>query len=196
MGKKKEEMTEETAQAEGNDNPAMEEVAGGDADGEQPEPTAEDLTVALEEAKARADETWEQLVRARAELENLRRRHDKELENAHKYALDGFVKELLQVWDSIELGLLAADENADITKIREGMELTLKLFADTMAKFNVERVDPENEPFNPELHQAMSMQPRDDVPPNTVTTVVQKGCTLNGRLVRPALVMVSQEPAK
>jgi molecular chaperone GrpE len=198
MGKKKEKMAEEQQNVEAEANPSEEAgtAEAADVDGEQPEPTAEDLTEALEAAKAKADETWEQLVRSRAEVENLRRRHDKELENAHKYALDSFVKELLQVWDSIELGMMAADENADIGKIREGMELTLKLFADTMGKFNVERIDPNGEPFNPDLHQAMSMQPRDDVPANTVVTVVQKGCTLNGRLVRPALVMVSQEPPK
>jgi molecular chaperone GrpE len=137
------------------------------------------------------------MMRAHAELENLKRRHQRDLENAHKYALDRFVAELLGVWDSLELGHNAAqDEAADVQKLREGTELTLKMLGDAMAKFGVEQIDPLNQPFNPELHQAMSTQPRADVPPNTVVTVVQKGYTLNGRLVRPAMVMVSQAAAQ
>lgn len=153
----------------------------------------QDLNLMLEDARAKADEHYEQLLRARAELDNVHRRQERELENAHKFALEGFVKELLQVWDSLELGLQAAQgENANLEKVREGTELTLKLMANVMGKFNVDQVDPDGEPFDPQLHQAMSIQPRDDVPPNTVVQVVQKGYTLNGRLVRPAMVMVSQ----
>lgn len=166
----------------------------GAAAAQQPdESSPEQLTALLEDARARADEHWDQLLRARAELENLKRRHESELEKAHKFALDGFVRELLAVRDSLELGWEAAqDPAADVDKLREGTELTLKLLADAMGKFGVERIDPEGEPFNPQLHQAMTMQPRSDVPPNTVVTVVQKGYLLNGRLVRPALVIVSQ----
>jgi molecular chaperone GrpE len=154
---------------------------------------AEDLTKLLEDARAKADERWDQLLRARAEMENLKRRHERELENAHKYALDSFVRELLQVWDSLELGHSAAqDETADVERLREGTELTLRLFRDVMNKFGVEELDPLGEPFNPEYHQAMSMQPRADMPPNRVATVVQRGYLLNGRLVRPALVIVSR----
>ena len=91
------------------------------------------------------------------------------------------------------MGLIAAsEESADVAKLREGVELTLKLMTDVMGKFDVVQIDPQGEPFDPELHQAMSMVPREDVPPNTVVIVVQKGYTLNGRLVRPAMVMVSQ----
>ena len=155
--------------------------------------SAEDLSKLLEQAQAKAEEHYDQMMRAHAELENLKRRHERDLENAHKYALDRFVAELLGVWDSLELGHSAAqDEAADVQKLREGTELTLKMLGDAMGKFGVEQIDPLNQPFNPELHQAMSMQPRADVPPNTVVTVVQKGYTLNGRLVRPAMVMVSQ----
>ena len=154
-----------------------------------------ELTMLLEDARARADQSHDQLLRARAEMENMSRRQAKELENAHKFALEGFVRELLQVRDSLELGNAAAREpEADVAKLREGTELTLKLLGDVMAKFGVERIQPEGEPFNPEYHQAMSMQPRADVPPNTVTAVIQSGYILNGRLVRPALVMVSREP--
>jgi molecular chaperone GrpE len=103
------------------------------------------------------------------------------------------VAELLPVRDSLELGLAAAaDPQAGLTKLREGMELTVKLFGDALQRFGVEAVDPAGSPFDPNLHQALSTQPRDDVPANTVIAVVQRGYTLNGRLVRPALVMVSR----
>lgn len=155
--------------------------------------TPEELTLLLEDARAKADEHWDQLVRTQAQMDNLRKRQERELENAHKYALERFVNELLPVRDSMEMGLAAAaDENATIDHLREGTALTLKLFSDVMEKFNVVQVNPEGQPFDPELHQAMGMQPRSDVPPNTVVVVVQKGYTLNGRLVRPAMVMVSQ----
>jgi molecular chaperone GrpE len=157
------------------------------------ENSAEGLSQLLEQARAKADEHYEQMMRAHAELENLKRRHERDLENAHKYGLDKFVAELLGVWDSLELGHSAAqDETADVQKLREGTELTLKMLSDAMGKFGVEQIDPINQPFDPELHQAMSMQPRADVPANTVVAVVQKGYRLNGRLVRPAMVMVSQ----
>jgi len=157
------------------------------------ENSAEGLSQLLEQARAKADEHYEQMMRAHAELENLKRRHERDLANAHKYGLDKFVAELLGVWDSLELGHSAAqDETADVQKLREGTELTLKMLSDAMGKFGVEQIDPINQPFDPELHQAMSMQPRADVPANTVVAVVQKGYRLNGRLVRPAMVMVSQ----
>ncbi len=159
-------------------------------DGPHDEP---DLASLLEDARAKADEHYEQLLRSRAEFDNLRRRQERELENAHKFALENFAKELLQVRDSLELGLQAVrGENAELEKLREGTELTLKLLADAMRKFNIEQIDPQGRPFDPQYHQAMSIQPRDDVPPNTVVQVVQKGYTLNDRLIRPAMVMVSQ----
>ncbi len=148
----------------------------------------------LEDARNKADEHWDQVVRTRAELDNIKKRHQRELENAHKYGLERFVGELLGVRDSLELGYNAAQENHDVEKLLEGTELTLKMLADAMSKFGVEQIDPEGEAFNPELHQAMGMVPTDEVPPNTVVNVVQKGYLLNGRLVRPAMVMVSQAP--
>jgi molecular chaperone GrpE len=170
--------------AAAGESPADQAAAGPDS--------PEQLTALLEDARSKADEHWNALLRARAEIENLNRRHAREMENAHKFALDGFVRELLQVRDSLELGHDAAlDAKADVEKLREGTELTLKLLTDVMNKFGVQQISPMGEPFNPELHQAMTTQPRDDVPPNTVVAVVQKGSLLNGRLVRPALVMVS-----
>lgn len=157
----------------------------------------EHLARLLEDARNKADDHWNQVLRARAELENVRRRHDKELEKAHKFALESFVKELIQVWDSLELGLQAAQgENPDVEKLREGMELTLKLLTDVMRRFGVEQVAPQpGDPFDHEFQQAMTLQPRDDMEPNHVVQVIQKGYTLNGRLLRPALVIVSQAPA-
>ncbi|AFL76388.1 nucleotide exchange factor GrpE [Thiocystis violascens] len=163
---------------------------------EPPLPSQEELAAALTEVRSVADENRDQLLRARAELENIRRRHANELEKAHKYALDSFVRELLQVRDSLELGHSAAlEETVNIEKLREGTELTLKLLGDVMDKFGVAPVEPLEQPFDPEFHQAISTQPRADLPPNTVVAVIQKGYTLNGRLVRPALVLVSQQVA-
>jgi molecular chaperone GrpE len=155
-----------------------------------------ELTQLLEDARSKADEHWDQLMRTRAELDNLRKRNQRDLENAHKFALEKFSQELLQVWDSLELGHQAAqDEQADVDKLREGTELTLKLLTDVMQKQGIEQINPEGEPFNPEFHQAMSMQEREDVAPNTVVAVVQRGYLLNGRLLRPAMVMVSKAGA-
>lgn len=155
--------------------------------------SSDEMVLLLEDARAKADEHWDLALRTQAELDNLKRRQDRELENAHKYALDKFVGEIVGVWDSLELGKLAAlEEGADIDKLREGTELTLQQLTSVMGKFGVEQINPEGQPFNPEFHQAMSMQPNADVPPNTVVAVIQRGYLLNGRLVRPALVMVSK----
>ena len=156
-------------------------------------PDGEELRLLLEDARAKADEHWDLVLRTNAEMDNLRKRQQRELDAARKFALENFVGELLGVRDSLELGVQAAtDPAADVNSLREGSELTLKLLNDVMSKFGVQQIDPQGEPFDPELHQAMSMVPRDDVPPNTVVTVVQRGYTLNGRLIRPAMVMVSQ----
>lgn len=170
-----------------------EELLEETAESEQTSP--EDLTRLLEDARNKADEHWDQLTRSKAELENMRKRNKRDLENAHKFALEKFSQDLLQVWDSLELGHQAAqDEKSDVAKLREGTELTLKLLVNVMQKNGIEQIDPQGEPFNPEFHQAMSIQERDDVDPNIVVAVVQKGYTLNGRLMRPAMVMVSKAP--
>jgi len=154
---------------------------------------SDEIALLLEDARSKADAHWDQLVRTKAELDNLKKRHARDLENAHKYGLDRFVEALVGVWDSLELGYLASkDEDADLQKVIEGTGLTLKQLQDVMNKFGVEQLDPDGEVFNPELHQAMSLAPSNNVPANTVIHVMQKGYTLNGRLVRPALVVVSQ----
>ena len=176
-------------------SPETEDAAENEVVNEAPAPDQEqgELTKLLEDARSKADEHWNQLIRTRAEIDNLRKRSQRDLENAHKYALDKISQDMLQVWDSLELGHQAAqDEGADVGKIREGTELTLKLLVDVMNRNGIEQVNHEGEVFNPEFHQAMSMQERDDVAPNTVVAVVQKGYLLNGRLLRPAMVMVSK----
>jgi molecular chaperone GrpE len=163
------------------------------AETENAQPEEGEMARLLTDARSKADEHWDQLMRTRAEMENLRKRSQRDLENAHKFALERFSQDLLQVWDSLELGYQAAqDENADVEKLREGTALTLKLLGDVMSKNGVEQIHPEGQPFNPEFHQAMAMQERDDVAPNTVVAVVQKGYLLSGRLLRPAMVMVSK----
>jgi len=148
----------------------------------------------LSEAEAKAEENLDKAIRAQAELENIRRRAERDLENAHKYALEKFFQELLPVKDSLEMGLSAAkEESADVTKLLEGTELTLKMLEDVMIKFGICDIHPLDELFNPELHQAMSMLEAPDKAPNTVVAVMQKGYTLNDRLIRPAMVVVSKQ---
>ncbi|MCS3903699.1 molecular chaperone GrpE [Methylohalomonas lacus] len=152
------------------------------------------LQAELNAARAKAEEHWSNLVRLQAEMDNLRKRTSRDVEQAHKYALDKFVAELLPVIDSLELGINAAGENSgeEAASLREGMELTLKKLLDAVAKFGVETVNPQGEKFNPELHEAVSMQESAEAESNTVITVVQKGYTLNDRLVRPAMVVVAK----
>jgi molecular chaperone GrpE len=150
--------------------------------------------VTFEELQAKADDNWDRYLRAAAEAENVRKRAARDVEHARRYALESFSKELLAVKDSLELGLAAA-ESADVTSLLAGSEATLKLLATTLERFGVIEVDPEGEPFDPELHEAMTMQPSADAEPGSVLSVVQKGYTLNGRLLRPARVIVAAEVA-
>ena len=157
---------------------------------ESPEKNADSLEAQLEAAQAKASENWEHYLRAKAEMDNLRRRSVKDVENAHKYGTEKFATELLPVLDSMVMGL--ATENASAETLREGMELTLNMLRKMMEKLGIEEIDPLNEKFDPEKHQAMSMQPNGEVEPNTVIAVMQKGYSLNDRLLRPAMVMVSK----
>lgn len=155
-------------------------------------PSSDELLLELQDAQAKADEHWNQLLRARAEIANLQRRSERELENAHKYGLERFAKELLPVIDSLELGIQAAGGgDTDPVKVREGMELTLKMLTSAVERFGIKAIDPQGERFDPQFHQAMSTQHADDAAPNTVLTVYQKGYLLNDRLVRPAMVVVA-----
>jgi molecular chaperone GrpE len=129
-----------------------------------------------------------------AEADNIRKRATRDIAHAHKFALENFSKDLLAVKDSLEMGLAAAD-TADAVSLLAGSEATLKLLAGSLERFGISEIDPEGEPFDPERHEAMTMQPSAEVEPGSVLTVIQKGYALNGRLLRPARVIVASEPA-
>lgn len=167
-------------------------------DAEQQETVAaeDDLVARINELEEQLAAAQDQALRAVADAQNARRRSEQEVTKAHKFALERFANDLLAVVDSLERGLeLSSDEDPAIKPMRDGMELTLKLFTDTLARHQIVAVDPHGEPFNPELHQAMTMEERDNVEPNTVIKVFQKGYTLNERLLRPAMVVVSKAAA-
>lgn len=156
-----------------------------------------DLPKLLEDARGKADEHWDLYMRSQADLDNVRRRAERDVQNAHKYGTEKFINELLPILDSMELGLQAVNGDDEAAKqLVEGMQLTLKMFRDAMEKFGVTALDPQGEAFNPEFHQAMSMQESAEVEPNTVMVVMQKGYMLNERLIRPAMVMVSKAAAE
>lgn len=179
------EPTEPTEQAE----PAVSEEAV-EAESAAGEPTLDEVLARLHEDVADARDA---ALRAQADAQNVTRRAEQDVEKARKYALERFCSELLPVVDNLERALEATVGDDEIVKpIAEGVELTLKSFQDALKKFNIEAVDPQGEPFDPQLHQAMSMVENGEVEPNTVIAVMQKGYTLNGRLVRPAMVMVSK----
>jgi molecular chaperone GrpE len=157
---------------------------------ESPDKNADSLEAQLEKAQAKATENWDHFLRAKAEMDNLRRRNTKDVENAHKYGIEKFVTELLPVMDSMAMGV--GVEEATAESLREGMVLTMDMLKNMMEKLGIEEIDPMNEKFDAEKHQAMTMQPNPDVEPNTVIAVMQKGYSLNDRLIRPAMVMVSK----
>ncbi|WP_414830479.1 nucleotide exchange factor GrpE [Alteromonas sp. H39] len=155
-----------------------------------------ELETALSEAQATIKEQQDAVLRARAEMENARRRAEGEVEKARKFALERFAGELLPVVDNLERAIEVGDaENEAVKPLLEGVEMTRKTFISSIEKFGLAVVDPQGESFNPDLHQAMSMQESAEHEPNTVMAVMQKGYTLNGRLLRPAMVMVSRAPS-
>ncbi len=172
---------DETAQtAETSENPNIPE-------------NSENLADLLEETRRKAAENWDLFLRTRADADNMRRRATIDVENAHKYGIEKFARELLAVVDSLDHGLAAADTGSNALK--EGMELTYKLLLDTLAKFGILVINPVNEAFDPMKHEALSSMPKNDVEANTVLTVIQKGFTLQDRLLRPARVIVSKMEA-
>jgi molecular chaperone GrpE len=160
---------------------------------EQSGPQSEDQAITeVEELQQKLSTLGEQLLREQAEMQNVRRRAQRDVESAHKFALEKFATELLSVVDNLERAIGAIDAEDESQKaVAEGLELTLKTFIDVLAKHSVVPVDPEGQPFDADLHQAVSMVPNAEVEPNTVINVFQKGYTLNGRLIRPAMVVVS-----
>ncbi|MDD4915830.1 MAG: nucleotide exchange factor GrpE [Methylococcales bacterium] len=170
---------------------ATESVAENRAD------TVESLQQALAEARQQAAANLDRAIRVQAEMENLKKRVQKDLDDERKYGLTKIARELLSVVDSLELGLRAATgDSPEVVRLREGSELTIKQFEAVFSKFNIEAIDPTGQPFNPELHQAMAMQPSATVEPGMVITSYQKGYILNGRLLRPAMVVVAKAEDK
>lgn len=161
---------------------------------EQPKDELSLLREQLEAAEAAAGMAKDELLRVQAEMQNLRRRTEQDIEKAHKFGQEKFSIELLSVMDNLERSSAAAEASEDeaVKAIKEGVELTLKGFIDCFKRFNIEPVDPLGEPFDPQLHQAMSIQETPDAEPNSVIAVMQKGYTLHDRVIRPAMVMVSK----
>ncbi len=181
------EQHELTSEAEAE--PELEDVV--------PEKAADIDAESVEAQLAKAQETikdyWDQMMRLRAEIDNNRKRAERDVENAHKYALKNFIENLLPVIDSMEMGMAAARaENATLESIREGSEMTMTMLLQLLEKQGLETIDPRGEKFDPEKHQAMSMIEVADAESNTVVEVMQKGFTLNDRLVRPAMVVVAK----
>jgi len=172
------------------DNEAVESINEGT---DEQQAVIAELQAALDKAEATVVEQRDSVLRAKAEMENARRRADGEVEKARKFALERFACELLPVADNLERALQMADANNEALKpMMEGVDITLKSFVSTIEKFGLKVINPQGEAFNPELHQAMSMQESTEVAPNTVMAVMQKGYEINGRLLRPAMVMVSR----
>jgi molecular chaperone GrpE len=146
----------------------------------------------IEQLKNQAQGSLDKAVRAHAELDNVRKRTLRDVENAHKYALEKFVNALLPVIDSMELGITAAESADEQSNLKEGMDLTLKMFRDALEKFGIAEIESQGQKFDPEKHEAVSMQELEGAESGTVTAVLQKGYALNGRLVRPAMVVVAK----
>ena len=185
------------AQNEMNQNEVVSELTEGDAvevkTDDTPDVTIESLSEQIEALKTSAADSMDKAIRAHAELDNVRKRATRDIENAHKYALDKFINELLPILDSMELGINAADNVEDVSSLREGMDLTMKMFCSSLEKSGVSPVDPQKgDKFNPDLHEAVTMQEVDDAESGTVVVTLQKGYELNGRLIRPAKVIVAK----
>ena len=178
--------TSEAAKEQGSELPGQ-EFPDQDAEAEAAEP-AETLI----EAQARAEENWNKYLRVTAEMDNIRKRTTRDLENARKYGVERFARELLAVLDSLEMGL-ETDPDVSTETMLEGKKATLKLLTSAMKKFEIEELDPEGEVFDPQLHEAISTLPSDTVEPGSVVTVVQKGYQIYNRLLRPARVVVAAE---
>ena len=190
---------EATAEAEASTEPSAEPTAAEEA--AEAAELAQEAAGDIDEAEVTLEHLQEELaaakdaaLRAQAEALNARRRSEQDVEKARKYALERFAGELLLVVDNLERALAAAGDDEATRPIAEGVDLTLKGLIEVLAKFNIEAVDPAGEPFDPQLHQARAMVPNPDMEPNTVMDVMQKGYTLSGRLIRPAMVVVSKAP--
>ncbi len=197
----KDTMPEQDSKTEQQEQASVEEVQKSDlleeSDGESAGGENQDLAAELEKALQQVEEQKDMALRSQAELQNIRRRAERDVEHAHKFGLEKMVQELLPVVDNLERALeVSGDDNEFVKALREGVELTLGMFVKALSQFKVEAVSPEGEPFDPALHQAVSMVEQDQMEPNTVVSVMQKGYTLHGRIVRPAMVVVSKAGEK
>jgi molecular chaperone GrpE len=194
MSQQKDNLETETETYAGKSAPeaGAEALAAGESDDGQN--LADDsLEQQLQQAQSTIQDYWDQIMRLRAEIENNRKRAERDIENAHKYALKSFVENLLPVIDSMELGQAAAvADNASLESIREGLELTMNMFVQVLKRNGLEQINPLGEKFDPERHQAISMVDAENAEPNSVIEVMQKGFLLNDRLIRPAMVVVSK----
>ncbi len=161
-----------------------------EAEAEEEAPTVESLSCALSEAETKVAQLQDQALRAKADVENMRRRAARDVENAHKYALERMTGELLPVLDSLEKAVESATLAKDADAIGEGLELSLKMFLSVLSKVGIVQLDPLGEPFDPQFHEAIAMVENPDGEPNSVMEVIQRGYSLNGRLVRAAKVVV------
>lgn len=165
-------------------------------DGQEQHASSGDVNAEVERLQEELQDAKDQALRAVAEMQNVRRRAEQDVAKAHKFGLEKFVGDMVVVADNLERSVTAmADENVDLTVLKEGIDLTLKSLVDGLKRHHVEAIDPEGTPFDPQLHQAMAAVEQADVEPNTVLNVYQKGYTLHGRLVRPAMVVVSKATA-
>ena len=156
-------------------------------------PSYKQLEDKLTQAEQKSQENWDSCLRTKAELENLKRRTEREIANAHKYALEKFANEILVIVDNIERSLLAkADDHEKLKDFYDGIELTLKLFLETLQKFGITPINPAGEAFDPTLHMAVSTKEEANVQSNVILEVIQKGYLLKDRLLRPALVVVAK----
>lgn len=188
-----ENISEEADEINGSAGEVYPQSDNPDSDGDGNERSAvEVLQAELEQALSDVQTAREDALRARAEADNVRKRAERDVAAAHKFGLERFIGELLPVKDSMDLGFDALDATTDVDAIREGMALTGKMFEDALEKNGVEAVDPMGEVFDPEFHQAMTMEPSSEAAPGTVLRVMQKGYVLNERLIRPAMVVVAK----
>ncbi|WP_415902186.1 nucleotide exchange factor GrpE [Neptuniibacter sp. QD29_5] len=177
----------EEAQEENAEQGEAEQVAA-----EETAQDADKLAADLAAAVAEVETLKDQMLRVQADAQNVRRRAEQDVEKAHKFGVEKFANEMLPIVDSLERAIEAFGDDAAVKPMKEGVEMTMNMFLSGLAKFQMEQVNPMGEAFDPALHQAMSMVESPDAKPNTVIAVMQKGYTLHGRLVRPAMVVVAK----
>ncbi|WP_415895258.1 nucleotide exchange factor GrpE [Neptuniibacter sp. PT34_22] len=191
----KEQKVEQPEEVVAAEEAQEENAEQGEAEQVAAEETAQDadkLAADLAAAVAEVETLKDQMLRVQADAQNVRRRAEQDVEKAHKFGVEKFANEMLPIVDSLERAIEAFGDDEAVKPMKEGVEMTMNMFLSGLAKFQMEQVNPQGEAFDPALHQAMSMVESPDAKPNTVIAVMQKGYTLHGRLVRPAMVVVAK----